>query len=120
MLTADPEPDYIRTVEALKQLRDENPGVAFVASNQAIGEAYIVLQKFYQISKQVARESLFKVLSRSSISPQNGQPVLDLLREKGGCGLMDRLIAQGYAQVGATILTNDRKMAQLPNARLLF
>ena len=51
--------------------------------------------------------------------PLGGPSVLELLGIDAGCGLFDRLIADEYRRAGVVTLTLDRKMAALPEARLL-
>ena len=94
-------------------------GVRVVASNQAIGEAYVTVHVHYGFSRDEARASLLEVLTGDLVAPQNGQAVLDALAATGGPGLFDRLIADGYVQAGLDTLTLDRSMARLPQARLL-
>lgn len=116
LLTGHPAGDFEATVEALKRLHDGGRTVELFVSNQVIGEAYIVLQQFYGISKSDARNAMLELFSSGSLSPLNGTPVLDILQAGDGAGLMDRLIAQGYQQAGLDILTRDKKMARLPGA----
>lgn len=66
-----------------------------------------------------SRKAIHKVLSGGIVAPLNGSSILRFLHERGECGLLDRLIAQDYELRSATVLTNDRGMAKLPNARLL-
>lgn len=119
LLTGHPEPDFQQTVCAIKRLRETEPAAQLVASNQVIGEAYITLQHFYRIEKQEAREAIISLFQSGHVYPLNGKPVVDLLKSNRGAGLIDRLIAQDYANQGCAVLTNDRKMAKLPGARLL-
>ena len=84
-----------------------------------IGEAYIALQHHYSISKREARTAMLQLFDTGSLSPMNGNPVIKILNTQAGCGLIDRLIAQDYAQTGADVLTNERKMSKLENAQLL-
>jgi len=116
LLTGHPAADFEATVAALKRLHDERSAVELFVSNQVIGEAYIVLQHFYGISKSDARNAMRELFSSGSLSPLNGKSVIDLLQAKDGAGLMDRLIAQGYQHAGLEILTRDKKMARLPGA----
>ena len=119
LLTGHPESDFKTTANALEQLLEEEPKAEILVSNQVIGESYIALQFHYKISKDDCRHAIHKVLSGGIVTPLNGTSVLNLLQEKGGCGLLDRLIAQDYELRNATVLTNDRRMAKLANARLL-
>jgi len=119
LLTGHPTKDYEQTLEGLKKLLEKLPDAEFFVSNQVIGEAYITLQHHYGISKADAREAMLKVLTGSMIRPLNGEAALTCLRTKTGCGLLDRLIAQDYAARDAIVLTNDKKMSKLAEAKLL-
>jgi predicted nucleic acid-binding protein len=116
LLTGHPSADFSATVAALKRLHEESSAVELFVSNQVIGEAYIVLQHFYGISKSDARSAMRELFSSGSLSPLNGKPVIDLLLAKDGAGLLDRLIAQGYQHEKIPTLTRDKKMARLPGA----
>ncbi len=119
LLTGHPAKDYAQTLDALERLLKREPSAALYVSNQVIGEAYIALQHHYQISKSDAREAMLKLLTGSMIRPLNGDDALTCLRAKTGCGLLDRLITQDYAARDAIVLTNDKKMAKLTEAKLL-
>ena len=54
LATAEPEPDFQHCVDELRALIEEQVAEIF-ASNQVIGEAYIVLQHHYGISPADAR-----------------------------------------------------------------
>ncbi len=94
-------------------------GGELVASSQVIGEAYVALQHHYEVPKSAARGALLDVLSSGLVTPLNGPPVLAALRDSGGAGLLDRLIVDGYSHDSLETLTLDRRMANLPGARLL-
>jgi predicted nucleic acid-binding protein len=114
LLTGHPAGDFEATVRALKKLQDRHPASELVVSNQVIGEAYVVLQHFYGISKGDARDAMVDLFASGNVAPLNGKPVVDLLRSSAGAGLMDRLIAQGYQHEQVVVLTRDKKMARLP------
>ena len=118
LVTADPEPDFQRCVSELRVMIEEKDAEVF-ASNQVIGEAYIVLQRHYGISATDARSALADVLTSGLVAPLNGQSVVLALRASGGPGVFDRLIADGYSHTGLETLTLDRQMASLPSARRL-
>ena len=118
LTTADPEPDFQHCLTELRALIEEQ-GAEVFASNQVIGEAYIVLQHHYGISPSDARASLEGVLTSGMVAPLNGQAIIQALREPRGPGLFDRLIADGYSQAGLQTLTLDRQMAQLPDVSRL-
>lgn len=118
LLTGDPEEGYRRCVEALTALVVED-GAEVLASNQVIGEAYVAVQHHYRVSKAEARAALASVLSSGLVSPLNGTGVFAALHAEGGCGLLDRLIADDYLRAERVTLTLDERMATLPGARLL-
>ena len=113
LLTGHPEDEYQRCRQGLGRMVEEDQAEIF-ASNQVIGEAYIALQHHYGISKPDARQSLTQVLTSGLIGPLNGQPVLIILSEQGGAGLLDRLIADDYSRQVYETITLDRRMARLP------
>ena len=118
LATGDPQDLYAHCVERLTALI-ESEGAEIFASNQIIGEAYIALQHHYGVTKAEAREGLATLLQSGLVAPCNGPAVLHILAEPGGCGLLDRLIAEDYRRGDLLTLTLDRKMANLPGARLL-
>ena len=95
------------------------PGSRLVASNQVIGEAYIAVQHHYGVTKQEARAALLEVFASGLVSPLNGASVLKAIAVQTGCGLFDRLIVDDYQREGVVTVTNDRKMAALPEVRRL-
>ncbi|MDX6767803.1 MAG: PIN domain-containing protein [Candidatus Methylacidiphilales bacterium] len=119
LLTGDPEEGYRKTVRALERLLAQAPDAEILASNQVIGEAYISLQHHYGVSKEDARAAFLTLFSSGLIAPLNGLSVRELLEAQGGCGLLDRLIADDYQQRGLTVLTLDKAMSRLPDVALL-
>ena len=118
LVSGDPPDQYEVCARALTRLvQDQDAEI--VASNQVIGEAYVALQHHYGVTKLEAREGLASVLQSGLVAPQNGQRTLDSLATTTGCGLLDRLIADDYRRAEFFTLTLDRKMAALPDARLL-
>ena len=117
LLTGDPETDFEYCVSKLCGLLDE--GGEVFASNQVIGEAYVVLQHHYGVSKADARAALLDALGSGLVSPSNGRSVMAALKAFGGPGLFDRLIADDYSRAGLEVLTLDRKMAKLDDVRRL-
>ena len=87
LATSDPEPDFQRCVSELRVMIEEKDAEVF-ASNQVIGEAYIVLQRHYGISATDARSALADVLTSGLVSPLNGQSVVLALRASGGPGVV--------------------------------
>jgi len=104
LLTGHPESDFNKTIRALENLYDEEPATELVVSNQVIGEAYITLQHHYEISKADARAAILHLFNNGSVTPLNGQPIIDILYETKGAGLIDRLIAQEYTSRDANVL----------------
>ena len=97
----------------------EKQDAEIFASNQVIGETYVVLQHHYGVSKSDSREGIATVLQSGLVSPLNGRGVFEALKNESGCGLLDRLIDGDYARAGLKTLTLDRKMSALPNAKRL-
>ena len=118
LATAEPEPDFQYCVTELRNLIEGRVAEVF-ASNQVIGEAYIVLQHHYGISSTDARAALENVLASGLVAPLNGQSVIQTLRASSGPGLFDRLIADDYSHAGLQTLTLDRQIAQLPDVNRL-
>lgn len=118
LLTGDPEEAFEACVAALTALREEEDGEVF-ASNQVIGEAYVAVQHHYGVAKQEARAGLQSVLTSGLVAPLGGAAVFEALSVRGGCGLLDRLIAETYGRAGLVTLTLDDRMAALPEVRRL-
>lgn len=119
LLTGHPEKDFEATARSLQWLFEHQPTAELVVSNQVVGETYITLQHHYKLSKVEAREGIRKFLEEGTVAPLNGSPIIELLKEEGGAGLMDRLIVQDYQAKGLVVLTNDQKMAKISGAREL-
>ena len=117
LITRDPAEIYARCVERLEALNAD--GFEVMASNQAIGEAYMALQHSYGATKTEARGALARALTSGLVTPLNGQAIIDALESSSGPGLMDRLITDGYTRAGLETLTLDRRMASLPHASLV-
>ena len=118
LLTGDPKEEFESCVRALSALIEDEAAQVF-ASNQVIGEAYIAVQHHYGVSKPDACAALASVLRSGLVAPLNGLGVIAALETAGGCGLLDRLIAEDYTRASLAVLTLDRRMALLPGARLL-
>lgn len=117
LLTGQPEPDFQNCVNQLRGLMEQ--GCEIFASNQVIGEAYIAVQHHYGVSKANARAAIIDVLISGLVGPANGPSVVAALEASDGPGLFDRLIVDDYARIGLEVLTLDRRMARLVDARLL-
>ena len=118
LITRLPEDMFRRCQGELTRIVEEEKDELF-ASNQVIGEAYIAVQHHYGVSKDDARTALIGALTSGLIAPLNGQRVLNVIRETGGAGLIDRLIAEEYSRTVPETLTLDRRMAALPGVRRL-
>lgn len=118
LLTGDPPAEFNRCAAALRRLI-ESDDVVVLASNQVIGEAYIAVQHHYGVARADARAGLLDVLRSGLVGPLNGRSALTAIEASGAPGLMDRLIADDYAGSSLEVLTLDRRMARLPDARLL-
>ena len=117
LVTGEPEQDLDRCLTGLAA--EVEAGGEILVSNQVLGEAYIVLQQFYGVTKPAARAALLEVLRRRLVAPLNGPSVFDALEASGGPGLVDRLMVDGYTHNDIETLTLDRRMAGLPRSRLL-
>lgn len=118
LTTGDPADGFEHCVRTLTALVERDDAEVF-ASNQVIGEAYIVLQHHYGVAKSDARAALSSVLKSGLVAPLNGAGVFVALEAGAGCGLLDRLIADDYRRAELTTLTLDRKMGALPKAKRL-
>lgn len=118
LVTGDPDASFKDSVAALGRLVQQKNAV-IAASNQVIGEAYIALQHHYGLTKQEARDDLATVMKCGLVAPLNGRAAMDALAASGGCGLLDRLIADDYLKAGCEVVTLDRKMAALPKVKRL-
>lgn len=117
LLTGAPPDTFSHCEKALRTFAKS--GAEVFASNQVIGEAYVTVQHHYGVSRTDARAGLLYVLRSGLVAPLNGRSVIAALEASGGPGLFDRLIADEYARAGMEVLTLDRKMAALPEARRL-
>lgn len=118
LVAQDPEETFLQCVKSLRTLIEEQ-GCEVYASNQVIGETYAALQHHYGASKNDACTGLLRAFDSGLVVPLNGPAVTEALSALGGPGLFDRLIADDYSRAGLETLTLDRKMASLPDARLL-
>ena len=117
LLTGEPPDAFAHCVERLNALVVS--GAEIFASNQVIGEAYVAVQHHYDISETDVRSELSSALTSGLVAPLNGSAVIAALEASGGPGLFDRLIADDYSRADLHVLTLDRKMASLPDVRLL-
>ena len=117
LLTGHPESDFKYCVGQLRDLLEQ--GCEIFASNQVIGEAYMAVQHHYGVSKAHARAAMLDVLSSGLVGSANGGAVLAALGARDEPGLFDHLITDDYSRTGLEVLTLDRRMARLDDARLL-
>ncbi len=117
LLTGQPPETYAYCEEQLATL--VGSGAQVCASNQVIGEAYVAVQHHYAVSADDAVSGLLDVLQSGLVAPQGGIQVIAALKDSGGPGLFDRLIADDYSRAGLETLTLDRKMATLPEVTRL-
>jgi predicted nucleic acid-binding protein len=92
-----------------------------LVSDVVVGEAYFALLHHYAVPHAEAVAALLALLSDPSIL-NDGAAREALAEARAGAtrpGLMDRLIAGGYALQGAGMLTCDRGAGRLPGVRLL-
>ena len=107
LLTGHPEKAFKVTSDSLQRLFEKESTAELVVSNQVIGESYITLQHHYKLSKEEARAGILNFLEVGVVSALNGTPVLEVLGQDGGAGLMDRLIVQDYQSKGLHVLMSD-------------
>ncbi len=119
LLTGDSPGEYEKTLALLTTLAEKESETLYV-SNMVIGEAYIVLQHHYGVSKPDARAAIASVLRGGLVMPLACERIFQILASWEGCGLIDRLIADDYADRDCTVLTNDRKMAAIEGVRRLY
>lgn len=117
LITGAPPDAYTHCVNRLSAL--VAGGAEIFASNQVIGEAFVAVRHHYGVAAVDARTELSKALRSGLATPLNGRAVFEALEASGAPGLFDRLIADDYTRRGLTVLTLDRKMAGLPDARPL-
>ena len=118
LVTGQPKDTYQYCLNSLHHLADVE-GAEIYVSNQVIGETYVAVQHHYGVPKSRASASIISALQGGLILPLNGPDILSMLEETSGAGLFDRLIANEYEKSGLEILTLDRRMASLPDTRIL-
>ncbi len=118
LLTRNPAAEFERCVMVLKTLVEHDDAEVF-ASNQVVGETYVAVQHHYGVTAAEARGGRLDALRSGLVAPLNGHSVLAALEASGGPGLFDRLIANDHHRAGLEVLTLDRRMANLPQSRLL-
>ena len=118
LITALPEEEFRRCRQELATIVEQE-GAEVFASNQVIGEAYVVAQHHYGASKADAGIALTGALTSGLVAPLNGPAVLEALQETAGAGLIDRLIAEEYSRTVDETLTLDPQMVALPGVRRL-
>ena len=118
LVAREPKGEFERCLRRLVALMEEQ-GCEIFASNQTIGEAYAALMHHYGITSADTRAGLRDALTSGLVAPLNGRAVIEALEASSGPGLFDRLIANDYSRANLQVLTLDRRMASLPDVRLL-
>ncbi len=118
LMSRDSLDEYRRCVAVLTDIV-ENQNGEIVASNQAIGEAYVAVQHHYGATRAEARNEILNIFRSGLIRPLSGSRIMRLLQTARGAGLVDHLIVDGYSESGYETLTLDKKMGNLPGAREL-
>ncbi len=118
LVAREPKGEFERCLRRLVALMEEQ-GCELFASNQTIGEAYAALMHHYGITSADTRTGLRDTLTSGLVAPLNGRTVIEALEASSGPGLFDRLIANDYSRANLQVLTLDRRMASLPDVRLL-
>lgn len=116
LLVGLPERQAVRAKERLEEALDR--GETVLVTDLAIAEAYHALQHHYGVPKPEATELLRRFVSSGVVrlEPESSLPVL---AERGGAGLVDRLIHARHRGQGAVTLTFERRQAQLEGAEQL-
>ncbi len=118
LMSRDSLDEYRRCVAVLTDIV-ENQNGEIVASNQAIGEAYVAVQHHYGATRAEARNEILNIFRSGLIRPLSGSRIMRILQTARGVGLVDHLIVDGYSESGYETLTLDKKMGNLPGARVL-
>ena len=118
LMSRDSLDEYRRCVAVLTDIV-ENQNGEVVASNQAIGEAYVAVQHHYGATRAEARNEILNIFRSGLIRPLSGSRIMRILETARGAGLVDHLIVDGYSESGYATLTLDKKMGNLPGARIL-
>ncbi len=120
LLTGEPRAQAVRAREELDTAMKSGAGPLLV-SDVVVGEAYFALLHHYAVPHTEAIAALLALLSDPRVVSKG--VAREVLGEvTGGAarpGVMDRLIARGYAQQGAGTLTFDRDASRLAGVRLL-
>ena len=117
LMTNRPGENTARGVKRLTALVQR--GGEVFASNHVIGEAYIAVQHHYGVSKSDARTALLGVRRSGLVVALNGRSVVFALQAYRRPDLFDRLVTDEYSRANLQVLALDRKMATLPNVRLV-
>lgn len=122
LASGDPAPLFQQTADTLNHLLDQHPGLRIVAHNIVIGEAYITLIKYYEMTKAESRQALLAVLTSGLVEPLDGPSALEALRSGSkGAGPIDRMILlDSRARGSLPLYTLDDDLAKLSGARKLF
>lgn len=88
---------------------------AVLVSDLVIAEAYHALHYHYEVPKSEASELLSRFLESGVVSPEPSSSVR-AFGQRGGAGLVDRLIHERYRSLGAVTLTFERRQGHLEGA----
>lgn len=113
LATNDPADLSQRTVDRIRQLREN--GNDFIISDVAINEIYYALQHHYQLSKMDAIETIRAIAASPgfSVSPEAMAALETPEAWKASPGMIDRMIANGYAARGYVTISCERSFAKL-------
>ncbi len=122
LAAGEPESLFRKTIDSLQHLLDRQPGLHIVAHNIVIGEAYIVLQKFYGLTKGEARDALSQTLQSGLVEPLDSASAIGAIDASSkGAGLIDRMILlDSHSRNTLPLQTLDKKLGNLPGCELLF
>jgi predicted nucleic acid-binding protein len=118
LLTGEPPAQATRAHNELEASARTGAGPLLV-SDMVVGEAYFVLLHHYAVPHAEAVGALLALLSDPRILNDGAAREALAAAPDSKPGVMDRLIARGYAQQGAGMLTFDRDASRLPGVRLL-
>lgn len=119
LVTNDPADLSQRTVERIRQLREN--GDDFVISDVAANEIYYALQHHYQMSKMDAIETMRSIASSPgfAFSPEALAALNTPEAWKASPGMIDRMIANGYAARGYVTISCEKSFAKLDLTKVI-
>lgn len=90
-------------------------GEPVIVCDLVIAEAYYALQFHYDVPKAEARGMLMRFV-RSGVATVEPRNAGEVLVQRSGAGLVDRLIHARHRALGAVTLTFERKLGALEGA----